>query len=136
MAVVTGTRGIISVLPGQGLAPTENTYVVTLASTTPDAGLTAHAGGGQALATPITTKFARFSVVATAADSSVLPPASTPGSSVFVINAGAAAMNVFPNGATDIINALAVQTAFSVSAGKSCEFICAATGKWNTQLSA
>lgn len=98
-------------------------------------GLTAHAGGGQGSATPITTQMARFTTVATAADSAVLP-VSTPGMSYTVSNAAAAnSMNVFP-ATGEFINALAVNTAFAVVAGKTCEFVCMKAGQWHTILSA
>lgn len=57
-------------------------------------GITAHAGGGQASATPITAMQAQISVAATAGDSCVLPPAKQ-GMEVTVVNNGAASANVF-----------------------------------------
>lgn len=96
--------------------------------------LTAHAGGGQGSATPITTQMARFTTVATIADSSVLPSA-IPGMSYTVMNAGAASMNVFP-ATGEIINALSANAAFAVASGKTCEFVCAKAGQWHTILSA
>jgi len=121
-----------SILPGPGSFG-QAINVVRLVSST--SGLVAFAGGGQTNATQITTPWARFDTVATGGDSSKLPPAAV-GLGIFVVNAGAAAMNMFPSGATDIINALAPATAFSVPAGKTCEFFCMAAGKWSTQLSA
>ncbi len=103
-------------------------------STTANA-LTAHAGGGQSGATAITAAFSRFTTVATAGDSAVLPP-SVAGVSAHVRNDGANSMNVFPNGSTDVINALGSATAFAVAAGKSCDFFCCAAGQWSTNLSA
>lgn len=98
-------------------------------------GLTAHAGGGQGSALPITTQMARFTTVATAADSAVLPSA-IPGMSYTVSNAAAAnSMNVFP-ATGEIINALAANAAFAVVAGKTCEFVCMKAGQWHTLLSA
>jgi hypothetical protein len=96
--------------------------------------LTAHAGGGQASALPITTQMARFTVVGTAADSAVLPSA-VPGMSYTVSNAAAASMNVFP-ATGEIINALSANAAFAVAAGKTCEFVCMKAGQWHTLLSA
>lgn len=98
-------------------------------------GLTALAGGGQAGATLISRTFSRFTTVATSGDSAVLPAAAA-GLTYTVKNAGAAPLNVFPAGATDIINALAVQTAFSVANGKSAQFVCYVNGVWDTLLSA
>jgi len=97
-------------------------------------GLTAHAGGGQGLATPITTQMARFTTVATLNDSSILPSA-VPGMSYTVMNAGAQSMNVFPF-ASEIINGLGGGAAFAVAAGKTCEFVSAKVGQWHTLLSA
>lgn len=96
--------------------------------------LTAHAGGGQGSATPITTQMARFTVVATIADSAVLP-VSAPGMSYTVANAAANSMNVFP-ATGEIINALAANAAFAIAGGKTCEFVCMKAGQWHTLLSA
>jgi hypothetical protein len=99
--------------------------------------LTAHAGGGQALATAIpgNVQIARVTVVGSAADSVILP-ASVSGLEITVVNAAAAnAMNVFP-AVGEIVNALAANAAFSVAAGKTCTFYCATSGQWHTQLSA
>lgn len=98
-------------------------------------GITARAGGGQALATPLTATYNRVTTVATAADS-VLLPAAVAGTRVVVFNAAAAnAANVFPaTGAS--INALAANAAFSVPAGRGCEFVCCVDGTWNTVLGA
>ena len=100
-------------------------------------GLTAHAGGGQALATPIpaNVQIARVITVASAADSVVLP-ASVGGLEITVVNATAAtSMNVFP-ATGEAINALGANTAFAVPGAKTCTFYCATAGQWHTQLSA
>lgn len=97
-------------------------------------GLTAHAGGGQGAATPIPTCIARFTTVATAADSSVLPP-SAGGMQITVANAGAASMNVFP-AVGEQINALGTNAAFALAAGKTATFTCAVPGQWHAVLSA
>jgi hypothetical protein len=109
--------------------------------------LTAHAGGGQALATPITCSYSRFTTVASAADSAVLPPAA-PGLEYVVKNAHPSnSMNIFPAAATqggyrgdgpnlpsgDSINSLGVNTAFALAAGKSVRFFCVANnGVWDS----
>lgn len=100
-------------------------------------GLTATAGGGQALAAPLGEGINRIATCATAADSSRLPPATSGslGTELIVINAGAASMNVFPS-TGDGINALAVNAAFAVAAGKSAMFHCASPGRWYANLSA
>lgn len=66
-------------------------------------GLTAHAGGGQAGATPLPSALNRVDTVANAADSVLLPPA-IPGRQVVVNNNSANALQVFgvaSNGAND-----------------------------------
>jgi hypothetical protein len=103
--------------------------------------LTAHAGGGQALATPIAATYARFSVVAAAGDSSILPVA-VPGLRYHVKNAGANPMNIFPQstpnpqilGLTDTINGAAANVAFSLPAGRAAIFFCAAPTFWEVVL--
>jgi hypothetical protein len=97
-------------------------------------GLTARAGGGQGTATAITTQMARFTTVATIADSAVLP-AAVPGMSYTVSNAAANSMNVFP-ATGEIINGLAANAAFAVAGAKTCEFVCMKSGQWHTLLSA
>lgn len=97
-------------------------------------GLTAHAGGGQGSATPITTAIARFTTVATAGDSAVLP-ASVAGYEITVTNATSNSMNVFP-ATGEAINALSANTAFAVAAGKTATFFCANAGQWHSILSA
>jgi len=98
--------------------------------------LTARAGGGQGSATPINTMQARFTTVATAADSAILP-ANVAGLQIAVFNAAAAnAMNVFPPTGGQI-NALGVNAAFSLAAGKNAMFACLnAGGSWHAILSA
>jgi hypothetical protein len=108
--------------------------------------MTASAGGTQALATPITTTYSRFTVVANANDSAVLPPAGA-GLEYVVKNATATnSMNIFPAAASqggfrgdgpnfpagDSINALGANTAFALAAGKSVRFFCVAPGVWDT----
>lgn len=97
--------------------------------------ITAHAGGGQGSAVPLTTVISRVTTVATAADSVVLPVSAT-GMVLTVSNAAAAnSMNVFPAGAEQI-NALGASAAFAVAAGKTAQFSCAAAGQWHALLSA
>ena len=100
-------------------------------------GITAHAGGGQALAVPLTTAINRVAVCATIGDSVVLPStAGNIGVVVTVINAGAQSLNVFPAGSVDQIDALGAATARAVAAGKTCEFIYVAAGQIHALLSA
>lgn len=103
-------------------------------------GLTALAGGGQAGSVSVAQwQMSRFTTVASSGDSCVLG-FSFMGHFRVIINAGANAMNVFPR-AGDSINALAINTAFSIPAGKTAIFFCSpggspAGGIWNALLSA
>lgn len=97
--------------------------------------MTAHAGGGQGAGTPIANVINRFTVVASANDSSLLP-ASKPGMQITVINAaGANSMNVFP-AVGEQVNALGANAAFALAAGKTVTFYCTVAGQWHTILSA
>ena len=97
--------------------------------------LTAHAGGGQAAGTPITTSIARFTTVATAGDSGLLP-VSAGGLQITVSNAAASnSMNVFP-ATGETINALGANAAFALAAGKTATFFCSVAGQWHALLSA
>lgn len=96
-------------------------------------GITAHSGGGQTNATPLTAMINRVTTVAAAADS-VLLPASAPGMEITVVNATATnAMTVYPTG-SDTINAAA--TSFSVVAAKTATFYCTNAGQWHSLLTA
>lgn len=97
-------------------------------------GLTAKAGGGQSGATLCSADISRFTTVATAADSGLLP-AALPGMALNVSNAGANSMNLFP-ATGEQINALGANAAFAVAAGKSVELYCAVAGQWHAVLSA
>ena len=102
---------------------------------TATAGITAHAGGGQANAVPLTSAMNRVSTVASAGDS-VLLPASAVGLQITATNAAALnSMNVFP-ATGDAINALGANAAFAVAAGKTAIFSCSLAGQWDSVLSA
>lgn len=92
-------------------------------------GITAHAGGGQASATPLsaTKNLHRISVCATAADSVLMPPALA-GQSHYLRNDGAAFAGVFPTGA-ETINGLAT---VALPAGQGMWLGCTTTGAWTT----
>lgn len=96
--------------------------------------LTAKAGGGQSSATPVSTCINRYTTVASANDSTTLPLAAG-GMQINFANAGANAMNVFPN-TGDVINALAANAAFAVPTGKNVTFSSAGAGFWHAVLSA
>ena len=91
-------------------------------------GITAHAGGGQANATPLPAVINRVTTVASAADSVALP-ASRAGVTISVINATANAMQVFGL-SPDTINSIATGTGLSVAAGVTKTFKCVTAGAW------
>jgi hypothetical protein len=97
--------------------------------------ITAFAGGGQGSATPLLNCLNRVTVVATIADSVLLPP-SAGGLSISVANAAVNAVAVFP-ASGDAINGAAINTAFSVPGGsKTAQFVCSGSGNWHSILSA
>lgn len=94
----------------------------------------AHAGGGQANATPLTTMVNRVTVVATAGDSVALPTLA-PGLEITVIDASATSMDVYPkNGSGDAINLLAANAAYVHAAAKVVTFFCVTAGQWCTSV--
>ncbi len=116
----------------EGLATGYNGSFQTMSSVD---GLTAHAGGGQGSATPLTAMLNRVPNVGTAADS-VLLPVSAAGMQITVTNAHASnSMNVFP-ATGESINALSANAAFAVAAGKTATFYCYTAGQWHSILSA
>lgn len=103
-------------------------------SITRNAGLTAFATGGQANGVLLSYGMNQFTVVGTAGDSARLPDHPS-GLVVFVVNASATSMNVFPQvGST--INALGVNGAYALAAGKAVIFFQGANGAWYANLSA
>lgn len=91
-------------------------------------GITAYAGGGQANAVELTTRYNHVGTVATTADSVKLPAAAA-GLVRTVVNKGANAMDLFP-GSGDDINGTGVDTAVSVAAGSSVTVWCADATNW------
>jgi hypothetical protein len=99
------------------------------------AGLTAHSGGGQGSALPLTAAVNRVLTVAAAGDSVLLPKA-TVGASIVVMNKAATnSMNVFPS-TGDQVNALGANAAYALAATKVVRFYCAVAGTWDSLLSA
>lgn len=128
MPLPMNTEVLTNVLPGVGL-PIQSSQAAILESVS-DA-LTAHAGGTQAAALALTSKFNVVSTVATAGDSVKLPPAVV-GLTVIVVNADSAdSMQVFGAG-TDTINGVATATGVSQAAGTLVVYRCNAAGKWIT----
>ena len=99
------------------------------------ASITAHAGGTQALATPIRTACTLIAVCATAADSVQLPPAMG-GQLLWITNAGAANAQIFASPGADTINGVANATGISLANGKSATLVCPLAGAWFSILSA
>jgi hypothetical protein len=105
------------------------TSLIVPATTSPTfVGLTAHAGGGQTLGTPLKAGFNQFSTVVTAADSATLP-ATVLGQTVVVTNNGAASMNVFPALGNNI-NSLSNNTALAVAVGATTSFVGVTATNW------
>ncbi len=96
--------------------------------------ITAAAGGGQANATKLTGRINRVTTVATTGDSVVLLSAA-PGLDQVVRNDGANSLNVFPSLA-DAINALGLNNAFALAAGKTAVFYASSVIQWSGVLTA
>jgi len=98
--------------------------------------ITARAGGGQATATPLTAGTCWITTVATNGDSVQLPSA-VGGQYITVINESGNNANIFSSNSTpsDTINGTAGTTAFSLVAGKVCNFA-SKPGGWRGLLSA
>lgn len=93
--------------------------------------LTAHAGGGQGSALPITSMVSRFSVVGSAGDSAVLP-VGVQGMTITVINSVATSMNVFPaSGGT--INGGSANAQVAVTNAAPTIFFCTSANNWWTK---
>jgi len=91
------------------------------------------AGTNQATATGITKQTNEFTTVA--ASTGARLPSPEQGEFIFVANAGANALAVYPNTGHSI-NALAANAAFSLVAGKNAVFWAATASKWYVNLSA
>jgi hypothetical protein len=99
------------------------------------ASITAHAGGTQALATPIRSAMTLIAVCATAGDSVQLPPA-VGGQLLWITNAGAASAQVFASPGADTINGVANATGIALANGKSLTLMSPLAGAWFSVLSA
>jgi len=91
-------------------------------------GITAFASGGQTNAILLTTEYNVVNTVAAAGDSVKLPPAAG-GLRCVVFNRGANALNLFPN-TSDVINALAVDTAIAILAAGKLALFCTDDTIW------
>jgi hypothetical protein len=95
--------------------------------------ITAHAGGGQALAVPLTAQNNFIAIVTTAGDSVVLPKAKA-GMEITVINQSATLTgpNCFPF-TGDTINTGAANAAVAIAPSTTLIFYCAVDGAWWTK---
>lgn len=92
-------------------------------------GITAFAGGGQALATALTAKFNQVDTVATDEDSVKLDSALI-GKAQNVFNNTAQTLSVYPVSG-EYINGV-INYKFIIGPGDNIEFKCFANGKWKT----
>lgn len=107
---------------------------VIVESNTSAASITAHAGGGQGSATPVTASFNLVTVCATNYDSVVLPVITGAGYSVTIKNIGAAILSVFPNG-TNTINGLGASNSIDIPAlGGELTFTASSVTAWRTAI--
>lgn len=93
-------------------------------------GLTATAGGGQALALQLSATFNTVTTVASSGDS-VKTPIAMPGAFVVVRNDGANALQLFATG-TDTIDGSAGAVGVSQGASTSVQYFCSVAGKWHS----
>lgn len=100
----------------------------------PNGIVTAHAGGTKAAAQAVLYGITGVTVVATAADSILLPPA-LPGALVYLSNSGVASMQVF-GASADVINGIATGTGVAQANGVSALYFCTVAGFWFRILSA
>lgn len=95
--------------------------------------IVAHAGGGQANATQLTTQTARITTVVNPGDSIALPP-SQAGLELLIVNHGANPMQVFGNAAEGaLIDDIATGTGVSQMSNSIVIYTCASAGKWYTE---
>ena len=114
-------------------------YIGNLPTQNVSAGLTAHAGGGQASGLLLNHTYSRFNTVATAGDSALLPPVSTgnignAAINLIVHNNSATSMNIFP-AVGEAINALGANAAYALAGGKTAT-LTGTGGLWSAVLSA
>lgn len=93
--------------------------------------LTASTTQTQAGALQLSAKYNRVSVAAVSGDAVKLP-AATVGAEVWVFNDGANPIKVFPQGAAEVIDAVAAAGSVTCSNAKGAMFACRAAGKWTS----
>lgn len=102
-----------------------------------ETGLTAHAGGGQAVALALsgTKSVHNIATVSSASDSVSLPAATGSGAFHFVKNSGAAQLQLYGSG-TDTIDGVATGTGVALANGKTRICVDVAAGAWQSILGA
>lgn len=90
--------------------------------------LVALAGGGQSGATALQKQFNRFTTVATAGDSALLPVSIT-GQTIIVTNSGTKNLAMFPS-ASETINGGAAAASITIPPGSTYTFQCITAGSW------
>jgi len=100
---------------------------------TVDPNITAHAGGGQGSAYPLFAGFSNITVVATTADSVILPnsPGTLVGRSMTIKNNGANSCNVFPPVGQNI-NALSTNAAYALASGATTTIVAITSTNWQS----
>src|ERR1700753_3431115 len=142
---ITSTKSLLSTQQsGQQLIDGQDILTLNQLSNSGKGGLTALAGGGLSAATPLAPAYINeFTVVASANDSCVVPPAIA-GLEVTIINSGAQNLRVYcqnsnpgNGGAADTIipEAGGAGVAFiTVSAAGIAVLSCAMVGRWKSQF--
>ena len=144
--VINPARAVVGIAPTPGFQLVDGVFIngiVNGQNFNAGAGITAHAGGTQALAFQLAPGQYMYQVdtVATTGDSVALPEC-VQGTAFFIRNAGANLLNVFGNPTTnaisstlDTINGTAGSTAFTISSNAASPFFCAKSGAWSAMHS-
>jgi hypothetical protein len=91
-------------------------------------------GTTQGTALALTTDLNYFSTVAATLNTGAKLPAAAAGRDVLVMNGGANPLNIYPLGASDVINGLGATNPTVLPSGQLAWFSCATAGVWNTLL--
>lgn len=127
--LIKGRTGGTPWFSGTGGNGTPTMIAGGILGVTPTTGITAHAGGTQALATPLTTGGNLIATCATANDSVRLPVSTIPGIHIIITNNGAASAQLYGAG-TDTINGVATATGVAIAPGKTWYGHAPAAGTW------
>lgn len=139
---------VIGIRPTAGFALVDGEWLRQLSNgnnVTFGNGITAHAGGGQANATLLSsTLFVQEVDTVASGNDSVMLPLAAAGKAMIVFNkAASSSMNLYANvntnpltGSTDTINNSTNSTAYAITAGQCAMFVCAKNGVWGAIKSA